>query len=678
MRQEQMKLWSSLFQDLEKAAIHFNQRDYFLIRALNKYIVCTEAVGVAIIRGLRPNTNLPDICYVGVHKITMEKWLQERSASTVELTAKNIKASTDFLNAIQTEVIPYNEDALFVVWHTPKTSTLSFNNQQRTLEYLQAIAYIEKNESLYFYKNNDPFDHDLAQSIQYKDADGLSELLFTTKVVSQSDFVFWGDANSSLVEITSHLGSLDSRFGFELPMGHGIGGQVAQNQNLIQVNDYRNCAYRYNEVSSAVDGEDVRSVLALPIKDYEAHTSGVLYVSNRHIKPFSLHTKLMLLRLGQGIEPLTKQRKSQNHFMNNQHSNLIQYKKKELRKLTEHARKIDEITSWLAEFLNGKVVTEHTRTTSAQKDNKQLRTHRYSYPINQREQLVIYTDQKLPLLLWPDLIEDVLSTISIVTERETKTHHLLELERSQWIENILHQTSDEETLYDRGLKLQVPVDQGEVWAIYWEQEEELLTLQQKIALEEVVIKWTKNPLYFSGNMAFILFGQHPTCQAEMIRNELLNTLPVVTRIIHQATYQSFQQLQDNIIQLQRLLKQMSTMQEEVYVIAFSNLSLDYLLTNQHLSTELFEFAESILAPLTKYDEKKNTQLTTTLSMSLVYQSPKVVAKHLYIHPNTVHYRVKRAKELIQLDLTKPENNIALQLSAYTWLYHHQLLITSTS
>src|SRR5699024_7442372 len=225
-------------------------------------------------RGLGTNNNSPDIRYVGSQKNTMEKWLQERLASTAELTAKNIKASTDFLNAIQTEVIPYNEDALFVVWHTPKTSTLSFNNQQRSLEYLQTIAYIEQNESLYFYRNNDAFYHDLAQSIQYKGADGLSELLFTTKVVSQSDFVFWGDANSSLVEITSHLGSLDSRFGFELPMGHGIGGQVAQNQNLIQVNDYRNCAYRYNEVSSAVDGEDVRSVLALPIKDYEAHTSG--------------------------------------------------------------------------------------------------------------------------------------------------------------------------------------------------------------------------------------------------------------------------------------------------------------------------------------------------------------------------------------------------------------------
>src|SRR5699024_9225115 len=166
MKQEQMKLWSSLFQDLEKAAIHFNQRNYFLIRTLNKYIVCTKAIGVAIIRGLGTNNNSPDIRYVGSQKNTMEKWLQERLASTAELTAKNIKASTDFLNAIQTEVIPYNEDALFVVWHTPKTSTLSFNNQQRTLEYLQAIAYIEKNESLYFYKNNDPFDHDLAQSIQ--------------------------------------------------------------------------------------------------------------------------------------------------------------------------------------------------------------------------------------------------------------------------------------------------------------------------------------------------------------------------------------------------------------------------------------------------------------------------------------------------------------------------------
>src|SRR5699024_5035603 len=153
------------------------------------------------------------------------------------------------------------------------------------------------------------FDHDLAQAIKYKNADGLSELLFTTKMVSQSDFVFWGDANSSLVEVTSHLGSLDSQFGCELPIGHVIGGQVAQHQNLIQVSDYRNCAYRYNDFSSAVDGEEVGSVLALLIKDHEAHTSGVLYVRNRHIMPFSLHIKIKLLRLGEGIEPLTKREK---------------------------------------------------------------------------------------------------------------------------------------------------------------------------------------------------------------------------------------------------------------------------------------------------------------------------------------------------------------------------------
>src|SRR5699024_10233029 len=113
---------------------------------------------------------------------------------------------------------------------------------------------------------------------------------------------------------------------------------------------------------------------------------------------FSLHTKLMLLRLGQEIEPLTKQKKSQSYYINNQQSNVIQYKKQELRKLTEHARKTEEITTCLAEFLNGKVVTELTRTTSTQNDREQLVTHRYSYPINQREQLVIYTAQKLPLL----------------------------------------------------------------------------------------------------------------------------------------------------------------------------------------------------------------------------------------------------------------------------------------
>src|SRR5699024_5163796 len=154
------------------------------------------------------------------------------------------------------------------------------------------------------------------------------------------------------------------------------------------------------------------------------------------------------------------------YFINNQHSNVIQYKKQELRKLTEHARKTEEITTWLAEFLNGKVITTHTQIISTQNDNKQLRTHRYSYPINQEEQLEIWTDQELPLLSWPDLIEAVISKSSLVTEKDTNTHHLKELERSESTENILHQTDDEETLYDRGLKLQVPVDQGEIWAIY--------------------------------------------------------------------------------------------------------------------------------------------------------------------------------------------------------------------
>src|SRR5699024_11798169 len=113
---------------------------------------------------------------------------------------------------------------------------------------------------------------------KYKNADGLSEILFTTKMVSQSDFVFWGDANSSLVEVSSHLGSLDSQFGFELPIGHRIGGQVDQHQNLIQVSDYRNCDYRYNEVMSAVDGEDVRCVLAFLVKDHVVYRVDVLYV----------------------------------------------------------------------------------------------------------------------------------------------------------------------------------------------------------------------------------------------------------------------------------------------------------------------------------------------------------------------------------------------------------------
>lgn len=128
------------------------------------------------------------------------------------------------------------------------------------------------------------FGLELSTLIKHMDESGLTELLSLTKTSADCDFIFWGNTYSNYIEVVSHLGSQDSGFGFQLLVGQGIGGYAAQNNSLLQVDDYKNCEYRYQEVSTVVDDKNVRTVLVLPINDDEANTSGVLYTCNRDIK----------------------------------------------------------------------------------------------------------------------------------------------------------------------------------------------------------------------------------------------------------------------------------------------------------------------------------------------------------------------------------------------------------
>lgn len=677
MSQMKSKLAPSLFRDLQYAAIYPNKRHYFIFRSLNKYLSMTEAIGVALIRYATRDVNEYKVIYCGQDQAKMDHWLNGRVVPSMDVTIANLDRTPSIFPNAKTQFIPY-EEGLFVIWHHHEITI--FDEFHKTLsDYLKAISYIEKSEQTYFFNTEQPFEPELSKLIAHKDQDGLTELLSLTKTVSDSDFVFWGDATSKHVEVATHLGSENNGFGFRLPIGQGIGGHAAQNKSLLQVGDYKNCEYRYQEVSTAVDRENVRTVFALPIKDQEANTSGVLYASNREVKPFSIQTNLMLLRLGHSIEPLTKQRELKQFFTENHYATFVREKKQELRNIIQNARQVAELEIWLAELVKGEVMILNKKgqsyTTQPAETLQTKKQRPFSFPLEQDQkqlgELLIWTDMTLPLKGWVDFMDDVISAIYIILEREKRVYRAIELERSQWINSLLHSQTVPHSQYEKGIRLRLPVDRGEIWTIYWETEEEQLTTREKIQLEEVVLKKMKNPLIFSGNLGFILFDKPWPCQPEELRNHLLKVLPVTTWMVHSARYATFQKLQDSLIQLQLLIERISTFGQKKYVLEFNDFGLDHLLTNPNVTDDLNKFALNALEPIIKYDQKNGTQFTKTLALSLVYPSPADVASRLFIHRNTVHYRVNRAKELLEMDLDKPGNDIALRLAAYTWLYHER-------
>src|SRR5690625_1585267 len=173
--------------------------------------------------------------------------------------------------------------------------------------------------------------------------------------MTDSDITLWGDTNSRQVEVDMHIGSRDGRFGFLLPLGKGIGGLAAQNKIVLQVADYRNCEYRYGDVSVAVDHEKIRTVFALPLKDKEKNTSGILYVGNRTVNPLPLEKRFLLLRLGNQLEPIVRRKEISQFSTHSERKHFFKQKKAELRHLGQTANDVHEVTRWLANFLQGHV-----------------------------------------------------------------------------------------------------------------------------------------------------------------------------------------------------------------------------------------------------------------------------------------------------------------------------------
>lgn len=77
--------------------------------------------------------------------------------------------------------------------------------------------------------------------------------------------------------------------------------------------------------------------------------------------------------------------------------------------------------------------------------------------------------------------------------------------------------------------------------------------------------------------------------------------------------------------------------------------------------ELRRFADEVLGPLVDYDEAHGSDLVSTLAVYLqTGGSPRHAAERLFVHPNTVVYRIGRIEALIGVDLADPEDRLLCQ------------------
>jgi sugar diacid utilization regulator len=98
-------------------------------------------------------------------------------------------------------------------------------------------------------------------------------------------------------------------------------------------------------------------------------------------------------------------------------------------------------------------------------------------------------------------------------------------------------------------------------------------------------------------------------------------------------------------------------------VTLADLGIYGLLLQLEDTRELVRFAEGLLRPLREHDSARGTALLETVAAHLRHNlSTAATAAALYVHPNTVGLRIRRAEELLGLSLSDVESLAQLKVA----------------
>lgn len=676
------------------------RRPAALRRALKMFVRDLPAAGAAV---LWPGVDAGApwrVRYAGARADEMERWLRSRLDASLEVTALALAEEAPCSPGAKKPVLFRLHPrapllgGLWLVWpHEGLGSVLAGEETERFRRALESFVELEYKERLYFRNGVDLPDTELVQALRNGDEQALPGLLDLAWRISDADFAYWGSvhdgywggAHEGVVDVEWHVGAQDSGFGFELPLGQGVGGRAFASDEVFEIPDYRNCQYRYPGVSDITDSEKVRSTLAVPVHGADPQTGGVLYAVRRKVAPFSRAERALLRRLGRSVEPVPGPSPVSRHFFPSG-VDRVEASKATLRRILLDSTQPQDVESWLGRLIKGPaILVDHAgrpyvpanadrleRLRDADReDGPRLRV----VPLpdrgmaGDRGSLQLWPSVKLPLPGWSDLLDDAATACNIVLDRAERAYDRLNRARSRWLEDVARGKTGQPARRE-GNRLGLPVGGGEVWAVAWRagMTDAAEETRRKMLAEDAVLDQLGSPLITrDGGVGVLLLEGRPRGRPASVRDELLRFFgPDPLWLVHGAAYDSLESLRDALTRTIGTAQRIRDENVERYVSEIGGWGLDGLLENPRISAELDELTDNLLGPLLLHDGNAGSQLTETFCLTLA-AGPGGAAKRLFVHVNTVRYRMRRAAEVLGRDLDSPKERTAFSLAAFVWL-----------
>lgn len=106
-------------------------------------------------------------------------------------------------------------------------------------------------------------------------------------------------------------------------------------------------------------------------------------------------------------------------------------------------------------------------------------------------------------------------------------------------------------------------------------------------------------------------------------------------------------------------------QFQLPIVSFEEMGIYQILFSIEDKQILSEMYHSLLQPIIEYDQKHHGELEKTLFYYLFYKESQIeMAKNLYLHRNTINYRMLKIKELLGCQLDTFEEKMLYMLAMY--------------
>ena len=109
------------------------------------------------------------------------------------------------------------------------------------------------------------------------------------------------------------------------------------------------------------------------------------------------------------------------------------------------------------------------------------------------------------------------------------------------------------------------------------------------------------------------------------------------------------------------------------IVRFDEMGMNRLLYSVADTTVLDEMGAQVLKPLLEYDRKHNSELFDTFAAYLKNNgSVRLVSEEMFIHKNTIVYRMNKIKELLECDIDNPEERLKYRIACMIVNYSETL------